>query len=294
MQTNPANPAKKCGSQRTLSSQSFILPMVVTTRRRSKLAPKPPTPTPSTPPVRRGPANVARHIPSSPADDASVSSQASYISSTDGQRGLSSHLKKQLLIDVEKTGGIDNFDTTAVDTFSKSLQRLLDNRIEIYGKVGDPKRIKIGRLVHYWKKLSKEGDKYNNILNEHRVKSFANLLRAEKKKRGLTRDHDDTSISSDDSSIRSDDSSSVSSKEEERNIPSRVTPSKGPPPSRVTPSKGPPSPQVVNNTPSTPRPAATTKMASSHTSVPSSVTSSSSSSGMNHNFGTFLPGITTY
>jgi hypothetical protein len=247
---------------------------------------------PSTPPVRRGPANVARHTPSSPADDVSVSSQASYISSTSCQRGLSSHLKKQLLIDVESEGGVDNFDTTAVDTFSKSLQRLLDNRTEIYGKLGDPKRIKIGRQVHCWKKLSKEGNKCNNLLNDFQVKSFANLLRAEKKKRGLTRDHDDTSISSDDSSIRSDDSSSASSKKAERKIPSQVTPSKGPPPSRVTPSKRPPSPQVVNNTPSTPRPVATTKMASSHASVPSSVTSSSSS-GMNHNFGTFLPGITT-
>ena len=126
---------------------------------------------PSTP-LRRNPSRENKVVPSTPStaryplspdsvagDDSSVRSQSSYISSADSQRGLSSHLKKQLLIDIEKAGGIKNLTQPVAYKFSKSLQRILDQRPETYGKVADSKRAQIQQQVWRWKKLEKEGDK---------------------------------------------------------------------------------------------------------------------------------------
>lgn len=157
-----------------------------------------------------------------PADDSSVSSN--YTSSTDGQRGLSEFLQKTLAIDIEKSGGIKNLtqpDSTN-GKFSKTLQRLLDNRPDTYGKKGDPRRTQIQKKVLRWKKLP--SDEYAAVLNQLQVKSFATLLFEEKTKKNLLPKKKDESISSsssndDSESISSDDASVVSNKEDRKSRP---------------------------------------------------------------------------
>jgi hypothetical protein len=213
--------------------------MVVGTRRPSsnKL---PKSPTPSTPPPRRStrasttPSSRNKVVPSTPpaakyppstpdsvADESSVSSLGSYISSTDGQHraGLPLFLQKQLAIDIEKAGGIKNLTT---ETVTHTLCRLLDQRPDVYGKQGDSKRSQIQKKVWSWKQLHKEGKYIEKVLNRFQVKSFDTLQFEERnrKKNPRKRGDDETSISS--SSSDSAESISVSGNKEEGKHPPPV------------------------------------------------------------------------
>ena len=250
--------------------------MVATTRRStSSLPPKSPTPIlpiPSTPRPR------SRPLPSAPAadDDVSVSSQGSYKSSG-SQTGLTKVVLKTLASDIEKAGGIKNLAGS-----THILHRLLNQREETHGREGDYLRMQIRKKVWHWKSVSEAT--YLLILFGLKVKPF-DLEQTKKKcprnhEKNSNSEKDSNSSSSDDSLGDDDEDSSI---EEERNTPRKRPPS---------------SPQVADtprkqvNTPSIPQRIATTKMASSHSSVPRSV--SSSSSGMNPRCGTFLPGISTW
>jgi hypothetical protein len=204
--------------------------MVIETRRSKKPPSTPPRPSQgaSTPSSRKKVVPPTVSYPSTLADDSSVSSQGSYISSTDGKRGLSENLQKQLATDIEKAGGIKNLS----DNSGQRLARILDLRPDVYGKRGvdpkkDNKRTQIQKKVWCWKQLEKQGTHCQIVLNRLQVKSFATLLFEEKNRRGLNkprkRDDDETSVSSSSSndSISSEDSSVVSI-EHERKPPPQV------------------------------------------------------------------------
>jgi hypothetical protein len=87
----------------------------------------------------------------------------SSVTSTGSKRGLPEHIDKQLITDIEESGGIDNFDAGVPQATS---QIILNNpeRENIYGKRGDPIRHKLTQRVKYLKTLPRE--KYAKVLEK--------------------------------------------------------------------------------------------------------------------------------
>lgn len=87
----------------------------------------------------------------------------SSVTSTGSKRGLPEHIDKQLLIDIEESGGIDHFDAGVPQATS---QVILNNpaRVNIYGKRGEPIRKSLTQRVKYLKTLPRE--KYAKVLQK--------------------------------------------------------------------------------------------------------------------------------
>jgi hypothetical protein len=249
--------------------------MVVGTRRSSINLPKSPS-TPSTPPRRpptpstgtkSTPSSRNKVVPSRPSitspptakypstpdSENDESSQGSYISSTD-RKGLPSFLQKQLAIDIEKVGGIKNL----AETNTHVLHSIVDQRPDIYGRPGDPRRARIQKKVWTWKQLHKEGKYIEKVLNRFQVKSFDTLQFEERNRkrnpRKIAEEEPSISSSSDSESISSGDSS-VSNQEptlQERTPPPRVIDTRIPQtriPQGIDKTKMPMSPRSTPNTP---------------------------------------------
>ena len=92
-------------------------------------------------------------------------SDSSVVSSTSGSRiPLPWNLQQTLLQDIHSNGGIDKFRVTNKDS-PQALSKLLDTRIDLYGKRGNSQRERIRKKVYTWKKIkSADPDKWYQIL----------------------------------------------------------------------------------------------------------------------------------
>jgi hypothetical protein len=168
------------------------------------------------------------------------------VSSTDSQRGLPSFILKQLVFDIEEAGGIKNLAKTK----NHILHGIVDQRPELYGKRGDPRRSQIQKKVWGWKQLHKEGKYFEQVLNRLQVKSFSTLQFEEKNRKKNGRKLGDefqtsTSSGSDSESISSSESISVPKKE--RASPPRVIDTRTP--RNIDTTKMSASPRTTSNTP---------------------------------------------
>jgi hypothetical protein len=191
--------------------------------------------------------------PSTPDSGNDESSQGSYVSSTD-RKGLPSFLQKQLAIDIEKAGGIKNL----AETNTHVLHSIVDQRPDIYGRPGDPRRGQIQKKVWTWKQLHKEGKYIEKVLNRFQVKSFDTLQFEERNRKrnprkiadeetSISSSSDSESISSGDSSVSNQEATAQERTAQERTPPPRVIDTQIP--QGVDKSKMPMSPRSTPNTP---------------------------------------------
>jgi len=94
-------------------------------------------------------------------------------SSTASRPGIPLHIQKQLAADIEAAGGIGAIKADG-DT-DQAVRKLCDERPEVYGVRGAPLRTKLRKKVYFWRRLDKDGQYVEKVLNRLGVKSAANL-----------------------------------------------------------------------------------------------------------------------
>lgn len=86
-------------------------------------------------------------------------------SSASSRARLPHNLQRQLLIDIQNKGGIKEFGSES----EQALRAICDAREQLYGKRGSRLRVRIGKKVQRWKKLSSED--YLALFTKFRVTS---------------------------------------------------------------------------------------------------------------------------
>jgi hypothetical protein len=148
------------------------------------------------------------------------------LSTTSIHGGLPLNIQKELAQDIEKAGGIKLL--FAKDHF---LDRLCNEREDVYGRRGQSIRQQIQKKVYRWKAYDQEGTYVDKVLNRLKVKSTANLKKSAKKLQ--FQQEDDAGLSDSESSSGSSLSSTSSQDSASLPLPKRVfaapLPSKEPP-----------------------------------------------------------------
>ena len=101
-------------------------------------------------------------VPETPATS-TVATAASTASSARKHARLPRHVEKQLLVDIQASGGIHLFDQGR----QHELNNLLDKRTHLFGQRGDTLRKKIRNRVHYLKTLDKK--RYQSLLDQYNI-----------------------------------------------------------------------------------------------------------------------------
>jgi hypothetical protein len=134
-------------------------------------------------------------------DDAQSVSVASVASSTTTQRGVRTHIKKQLAEDIESNGGIQHF----AGRNNQNLYHLLKKKVEEnpdvhpYGNRGDIIRQQIRRLVNSWIQKDKEGKYVSEVLNPWCIVQWSARMPQTRRQARTPQALDTDSISSEDS-----------------------------------------------------------------------------------------------
>lgn len=112
-----------------------------------------------------------------PGSPGSVDGSLSSASSTNARNKLPQYVQKQLAIDIERAGGIDECGKAV------SISKICNNRIDaegnyFYGAPTSAFRRKVQKKVERWKGLSRDGQYWYKVLKNFQILSFEELRQA--------------------------------------------------------------------------------------------------------------------